>query len=84
MRVLRRASEPVRGSDGDLVRSVGAVYDVLGRRVALLHEGMLGAGRHAFGLDGGALPAGVYVVRVGVEPAEGPARTYTHRLTVVE
>jgi hypothetical protein len=40
------------------------VYDVLGRRVALLHEGTLEVGSHAFALDGADLPAGVYVVRV--------------------
>jgi hypothetical protein len=40
------------------------VYDVLGRQVALLHEGALRAGAHTFRLDGGGLPAGVYVVRV--------------------
>jgi photosystem II stability/assembly factor-like uncharacterized protein len=40
-----------------------SVHDVLGRRVALLHEGALSSGSHAFGLNGSALPAGVYVVR---------------------
>jgi photosystem II stability/assembly factor-like uncharacterized protein len=40
------------------------LYDGLGRRVAVLHEGPLGAGEHTLPLDGGALPAGVYVVRV--------------------
>jgi photosystem II stability/assembly factor-like uncharacterized protein len=43
-----------------------AVYDVLGRRVALLYEGTLEAGAHGFGLDGGALPVGAYVVRARV------------------
>lgn len=41
-----------------------AVYDGLGRRVALLHDGLLGAGRHTFSLAGAALPAGVYFVRI--------------------
>jgi hypothetical protein len=41
-----------------------AVYDVLGRRVAVLHEGPLGAGRHALPVEAGRLPPGVYVVRV--------------------
>ncbi|MDX1420365.1 MAG: T9SS type A sorting domain-containing protein, partial [Rubricoccaceae bacterium] len=40
-----------------------SVYDVLGRRVAVLHEGPLRMGPHAFGLDAHALPPGVYVVR---------------------
>jgi hypothetical protein len=40
-----------------------AVFDVLGRRVAVLHDGPLGAGAHRLRLDASALPAGVYVVR---------------------
>ncbi len=41
------------------------VFDVLGRRVAQLHEGPLAANqRHTFTLRGEDLPAGVYVVRV--------------------
>ncbi len=40
-----------------------AVYDVLGRRVAVLHDGPIAAGQYQFVLDGSALPAGVYVVR---------------------
>lgn len=40
------------------------VVDVLGRRVALLHDGALGAGAHAFEVRGTDLPAGLYLVRV--------------------
>ncbi|MDX1418499.1 MAG: T9SS type A sorting domain-containing protein, partial [Rubricoccaceae bacterium] len=40
-----------------------AVYDVLGRRVAVVHEGPLGAGRHEWPVEAGLAP-GVYVVRV--------------------
>src|SRR5690606_15086059 len=40
------------------------VYDALGKRVALLHDGPLAAGgAHRLALDGSALAAGVYVVR---------------------
>lgn len=40
------------------------VFDMLGRRVATLHEGLLAGGqRHTFTLRGDDLPAGVYVVR---------------------
>jgi len=41
-----------------------AVYDVLGREVALLHDGLLAAGAHAFAWDASALPAGVYLARL--------------------
>ena len=41
-----------------------AVFDALGRQVALLHDGALGAGTiHEFRIDGANLPSGVYVVR---------------------
>ncbi|PAP78442.1 T9SS type A sorting domain-containing protein [Rubrivirga marina] len=41
------------------------VLDALGRRVAVLHDGPLLSGvDHTFGVEGAALPAGVYVVRV--------------------
>jgi hypothetical protein len=55
-----------------------AVYDALGREVAVLAEGARGAGLHRAAVEGGALPAGLYVVRV---VAAGRARTA--RLTVV-
>ena len=41
-----------------------SVFDALGREVAVLHDGPLGAGTHRLGLDGEALPAGSYVARV--------------------
>jgi len=41
-----------------------AVFDALGRQVALLHDGALGAGSiREFQIDGANLPSGVYVVR---------------------
>ncbi|MGB3541532.1 T9SS type A sorting domain-containing protein, partial [Rubrivirga sp.] len=39
------------------------VFDALGRRVAVLHDGALGAGAHRFDLDVGGLAPGLYVVR---------------------
>ncbi|MEP0547985.1 MAG: PA domain-containing protein [Rhodothermales bacterium] len=41
-----------------------AVFDVLGREVAVVHDGPLAAGRHDLALDASALPSGVYIVRV--------------------
>ena len=54
-----------------------AVYDVLGRRVALLAEGAFEAGRHEVAFDGSALPAGLYVVRL-----QAGAAVRTQRLTL--
>lgn len=53
-------------------------FDILGRRVAVLHEGTLAAGEHRFALDTSGLPAGLYVVR-----AIGKDHTLTQRVTVV-
>ncbi|MEZ4703404.1 MAG: T9SS type A sorting domain-containing protein [Rhodothermales bacterium] len=46
-----------------------AVYDALGRRVAVLQEGTLAAGMHTLSLSAGGLPSGLYLVRAvaGVE-----------------
>ena len=64
-----------------------AVYDVLGRRVAVLHDGTLAAGDHAFGTPSGRLTPGVYVVQARVS---GPGaervlrqRVLTQKLTVL-
>jgi uncharacterized repeat protein (TIGR01451 family) len=44
------------------------LYDVLGRRVATLHDGVLDAGReHRLSLDGRGLSSGLYLVRVAGE-----------------
>ncbi len=40
-----------------------AVFDVLGRRAATLHDGPLAAGQHPFRLDASAFTPGLYVVR---------------------
>jgi hypothetical protein len=41
-----------------------ALYDVYGRRVALLHEGMLEAGQSSLRFDASALAAGMYFVKL--------------------
>ncbi|MEM0960903.1 MAG: T9SS type A sorting domain-containing protein [Bacteroidota bacterium] len=42
------------------------VFDALGRRVATVEAGRLGAGFQSVPLDLGAVPAGLYIVRVTV------------------
>jgi plastocyanin len=56
-----------------------AVYDALGREVALLVNQPLEAGQHEAVLDGRSLPAGVYVYRLVVGGQE-----QSGRLTLVE
>ena len=55
-----------------------AVYDALGRQVALLADAPYGVGRHELAFDASALPAGVYVVRAQVGDA-----AQTTRVTVI-
>ncbi|HYE94822.1 MAG TPA: zinc-dependent metalloprotease family protein [Rubricoccaceae bacterium] len=56
------------------------VYDALGRRVAVLHEGLVAAGANAqLVLDARALPAGSYFVRV-----TGETFTATRPLQVIQ
>ena len=58
-------------------RVEAAAFDVLGRRVAVLHDGEAPAGRLPLVLDVSSLPAGVYVVRV-----RGEAGTVSQMITV--
>jgi hypothetical protein len=57
-----------------------AVYDLLGREVALVFAGPLGAApRHTFTLDAGGLPGGTYLVR-----ATGETGSALQRLVLVK
>jgi hypothetical protein len=40
------------------------VYDITGREVCVIHEGVLGAGEHRFTFDGAGLPSGIYFARL--------------------
>lgn len=54
-----------------------AVYDVLGRKVAVLVEGAVGAGSHEVALEAGALPAGTYVLRMTTGSGHASAQRFT-------
>ncbi|MEM6782547.1 MAG: T9SS type A sorting domain-containing protein, partial [Bacteroidota bacterium] len=54
------------------------VFDLLGRRVATLTDGLRAAGEHTVTLDAAGLPSGVYVVRLAT-----PSASLTERVTVV-
>ncbi|HYE96556.1 MAG TPA: T9SS type A sorting domain-containing protein [Rubricoccaceae bacterium] len=56
---------------------VGA-FDVLGQRVALLHDGVLPSGVHTLRFDAGDLPSGLYLLR-----ATGDAGGITRRATLL-
>jgi photosystem II stability/assembly factor-like uncharacterized protein len=67
LRFALRAAGPVRL----------AVYDALGREVAVVADGPLEAGLHERVLDGSRLPSGVYVVRMTVQGGFTQARRVT-------
>ena len=54
------------------------LFDVLGRRVATVHDGPLPVGAHRVVIEARGLPAGVYVVR-----AEGETFRFAQRVTLV-
>jgi hypothetical protein len=70
------ASVPFSLSGAGAVRL--EAFDVLGRRVAVLHDGPLPSGEHERTFDASGLPAGVYVIRLQTETG-----TATTRVTVV-
>lgn len=56
--------------------SVG-VFDIAGHQVALLHDGPLAPGAHAFRVQGKVLPSGLYFIRT-----VGEGESVTQRITV--
>lgn len=54
------------------------VLDVLGRRVAVLKDAIVAAGEHTARWDAGALPSGLYLVRLSAGD-----QVHTQRLTLV-
>ena len=61
-----------------------ALYDVLGREVAVLAEGAYGAGPLTAALDGTGLPGGVYLLRAVVTAGASAPRAVIARVTLVE
>lgn len=64
-----------------------AVFDLLGRRVALLAEGRYEAGRYEARFDASALPSGMYLLRSRIEPEPGAASgavLHTQRLLLTK
>ena len=61
------------------------LYDVLGRRVAVLANGLFDTGRHMVRFDGSNLASGVYVLRTVIEAeAGGLVKAFTQRLTLLK
>jgi hypothetical protein len=45
------------------------VFNLIGEEVAVLHDGILEAGKHSFAFEGSGLPSGVYTYRLETEGA---------------
>jgi hypothetical protein len=55
-----------------------AVYDIAGRKVATLAQGVMSAGSHEVSWNGAKAPAGVYLYKLSFE-----GKTLTNRMVVV-
>ena len=64
--------------DGATTMTV-AVFDALGRRVALIHDGNVSAGTYTLRVDAGQLPSGLYLVRA----TDGQGRSATRAVSLV-
>jgi hypothetical protein len=60
-----------------------AVFDLLGREVAVLIEGDLPAGRTSFDMGAGGMAPGIYLIRALLESPGGAAQTLVRRLAIV-
>ena len=61
-----------------------SVYDVRGRRVAVLASGVYAAGRHRVLFDGSGWSSGVYLVRSEMVTNGGEVHQFTQLLTLVK
>lgn len=68
--LVRLAVETAEASDARV-----EVFDALGRRAAVIHDGVIAAGPTSWSWDASGQPAGVYVVRMTT--ASGEVRTQT-------
>jgi hypothetical protein len=60
------------------------VYDVMGREVALLQDGMKEAGIYTVKFDASRLTSGIYFSRMTVQPQEGKPFVQTHKLMLMK
>ncbi len=59
------------------------VFDLMGRRVAVLADGPYEAGRHAVVFAGGGVASGLYLLHAHVTTESGTVHTFTQKLTLV-
>lgn len=69
----------VRGQDLAPMRTRLKIYDLLGREVAVLVDGVMPAGRHSVRFDGTGLASGVYIYRL-----ESGGRVETRKMVLLK
>jgi len=60
------------------------VFDLMGRRVAVLADAPFEAGRHAAVFEAGGVASGLYLVRAHMTTESGTVHTFTQKLTLVK
>jgi pectate lyase len=60
------------------------VYDMLGREVAVLQNGLTGAGSHAVSFDASRLASGMYISRLTVQGENNPPFVKTIKMTLMK
>jgi hypothetical protein len=60
------------------------VFDIMGREVALLQDGMKGAGSYTATFDASRLTSGIYFSRLTVQPQEGNPIVQTNKLILMK
>ncbi len=69
----------------EAVQVEAVLYDVLGRRVAVLANSLFDTGRQTLRFDGSGRASSVYVLRAVMEAeAGGTARVFVQRLTLLK
>jgi hypothetical protein len=88
LRLLSSYPNPFNGRTTAVVRASAPgwaalrVFDLLGREVATLHEGVLPAGDHQFPWDTEGLASGTYILRLVAGPTAGTSVAQDHQRLV--
>jgi len=60
------------------------VYDMLGRQVAVLVDGLKNSGYYSATFDGSKLSSGIYFLRMNIQPQEGSAIVQVKKMLLMK
>ena len=60
------------------------VYDVVGREVAVLEDGVVDPGFRSASFNAAALSSGVYFCRLSITPENGKPMTWTRKMVLAK